>query len=266
MVRPFLSLDLAAGLVKRRGAVRHNEEVTSSEERGGLHAYEVVLKHIEAGILNGTHRPGDQLPPERDLAAQLAVSRSAVREAMRVLQTQGLITSSTGPGRGTRIAPARGDALARIFQLHLTLSEAGTADLTETRVALERSSAALAAQRAGARAIRRLTGLMSAMEDAEAVDEFNDLDTEFHVQIARAGQSELVADLTVAIRQAVRETIRAASGALPDWSTHRQQLVREHGEILTAIETGDSTAAANLVEQHIRRAYVTLGISPAESG
>lgn len=255
-----------ARIVKGRSPVRHNEDVTPSEEREGLHAYEVVLKHIEAGILAGTHRPGDQLPPERDLAAQLAVSRSAVREAMRVLQTQGLITSSTGPGRGTRIAPARGDALARIFQLHLTLSDAGTQDLTETRVALERSSAALAAQRVTSRSVRRLRGLMAAMEDAEAVDEFNDLDTDFHVQIARAGQSELIADLTVAIRQAVRETIRTASRALPNWSEHRGELIREHAEILAAIESGDPVAAASLVEQHIRRAYVTLGISSASVG
>jgi DNA-binding FadR family transcriptional regulator len=236
-------------------------DVTPTGEREGLHAYEVVLRHIEAGILAGTHRPGDQLPPERDLAAQLGVSRSAVREAMRVLQTQGLITSSTGPGRGTRIAPARGDALARIFQLHLTLSDAGTADLTETRVALERSSAALAAQRKNPRSLRRLKGLMTAMEGADAVDEFNDLDTDFHVQIARAGQSELIADLTVAIRQAVRETIRTASRGLPNWPEHREELIHEHTEILIAIEAGDPAAAANLVEQHIRRAYVTLGIS-----
>ena len=240
--------------------------VTPTREREGLHAYEVVLKHIEAGILAGTHRPGDQLPPERDLAAQLAVSRSAVREAMRVLQTQGLITSSTGPGRGTRIAPARGDALARIFQLHLSLSDAGTADLTETRVALERSSAALAAQRTTARSLRRLRGLMAAMEDADEVAEFNDLDTDFHVQIARAGQSELVADLTIAIRQAVREVIRTASSAMPDWPAHRRQLLTEHGEILAAIEAGDATAAASLIEQHIRRAYATLGIAPAGDG
>lgn len=231
------------------------------QEREGLHAYEVVLKHIEAGILTGHHRPGDQLPPERELAAQLGVSRSAVREAMRVLQTQGLITSSAGPGRGTRIAPARGDALARIFQLHLSLSEAGTADLTETRVALERSSAALAAQQASPRALRRLRSLIDAMDEAKDIEEFNILDTDFHVAIARAGDSELLADLTVAVRNAVREAIRSASVALPDWQAHRAQLLREHAAILTAIEAGDSGAAATLVEQHIRRAYATLGIA-----
>ncbi|MCB0912780.1 MAG: FadR family transcriptional regulator [Propionibacteriaceae bacterium] len=238
--------------------------VTPADPRDGLHAYEVVLKHVEAGILAGTHHPGDQLPTERDLATQLAVSRSAVREAMRVLQTQGLITSSTGPGRGTRIAPARGDALARIFQLHLMLSDAGNADLAETRIALERSSAALAAQRTNARSLRKLRGLMAAMDDAEDVDEFNDLDTDFHVQIARTGQSELIADLTVGIRQAVREAIRTASAALPNWPEHRDQLRHEHAEILSAIESGDSVTAANLIEQHIRRAYVTLGIGTDE--
>ena len=249
-------------LMGTRAVFGHNEGVVPTKHTE-LHAYEVVLRHIEAGILAGTHHPGDQLPTERDLAVQLGVGRSAVREAMRVLQTQGLITSSAGPGRGTRIAPARGDALARIFQLHLALSDTATADLTETRIALERSSAALAAQRADARALRRLRGLMSAMDEAEPIAEFNDFDTDFHVQIARAGQSELIADLTVAMRQAVREAIRTASAALPDWPSHRQELIVEHQEILDAIEAGDSASAAALIERHIRRAYRTLGIAQA---
>jgi GntR family transcriptional regulator, transcriptional repressor for pyruvate dehydrogenase complex len=230
-------------------------------ERDGLHAYEVVLRHIEAGILDGTHRAGDQLPPERELAANLGVGRSAVREAMRVLQTQGLITSSTGPGRGTRIAPAQGSALARIFQLHFALSDTGSGDLTETRVALERSSAAQAAQRATPKSLRRLTSVVEAMADAETIDGFNELDTEFHVLIARAGQNQLVADLTVAIRQAVREVIRDASEEMPNWSDFRVHLLREHAGVLDAIIAGDPQSAASLMEAHIRGAYSFLGIS-----
>jgi len=230
-------------------------------ERGGLHAYEVVLRHIEAGILDGTHRVGDQLPPERDLAANLGVGRSAVREAMRVLQTQGLITSSTGPGRGTRIAPAQGSALARIFQLHFALSNTGGGDLTETRVALERSSAALAAQRATQKSLRKITAVVEAMAVAETIEGFNELDTEFHVLIARAGQNHLIADLTVAIRQAVREAIRDASVEMPDWSGFRVQLQREHSGVLDAIIAGDPASAASLMEIHIRGAYAFLGIT-----
>jgi len=235
----------------------NNEDV---EEREGLHAYQVVLRHIEAGILAGTFHPGEQLPPERDLAAQLGVGRSAVREAMRVLQTQGLISSSTGPGRGTRIAPAQGSALARIFQLHFALSDTGSGDLTETRVALERSSAALAAQRATPASLRRLGAVVEGMAAAEAVDDFNELDTEFHVLIARAGQNQLIADLTVAVRQAVREAIRDASDSLADWPRFRVQLLREHREILDAITAGDASAAASRMEAHIRGAYAILGI------
>ena len=235
------------------------------EERDGLHAYEVVLRHIEAGILAGTHRPGDQLPPERDLAANLGVGRSAVREAMRVLQTQGLITSSTGPGRGTRIAPAQGNALARIFQLHLALGNSGTSDLTETRVALERSSAALAAQRAAPKSLRRIRAVVAAMASADTVDGFNELDTEFHVLIARAGQNQLIADLTVAIRQAVREPIRAASLAMEDWPDYRVDLLRQHRGILEAITASDPVEAASLMESHIRGAYAALGIADGDS-
>ncbi len=55
--------------------------------------------------------------------------------------------------------------------------------------------------------------------------------------------------------------IRTASTALPNWAEHRDQLRHEHNEILAAIESGDAAAAANLVELHIRRAYVTLGIT-----
>ena len=233
------------------------------EDRQGLQAYEVVLRHIESGILDGTYHTGDQLPPERDLALQLGVGRSAVREAMRVLQTQGLITSSTGPGRGTRVAPAQGDALARIFRLHLALSDSGISDLTETRVALERSSAALAARRAAPAALGRLRSVIAAMAEARNVDSFNDLDTEFHVQVARAGQNQLVADLTVAIREAVREPIRAASVRMDDWADYRLDLLHEHEGILEAIEKGGAEQAATLMETHIRGAYAALGIGDA---
>lgn len=223
-----------------------------------LRAYQVVLAHIEAGILDGTYRKGDLLPPERDLAAQLNVGRSAVREAIRVLHTQGLITASTGRGGGTRLVPAQGDALARIFRLHLAIAGSGISDLTETRVALERSSAAIAARRIDLATLRELTGTVAAMRQANSIDEFNDLDTVFHVQLARAVRNDLVADLTVAIREAVREPIRTASELLTDWTAFRLTLIADHEQVLEAIAAGDAEEAAAAMEFHIRRAYRDL--------
>jgi len=227
-------------------------------EPAELRAYQVVLAHVEAGILDGTYRKGDLLPPERDLAAQLNVGRSAVREAIRVLHTQGLITASTGRGGGTRLVPTQGDALARIFRLHLAITGAGISELTETRVALERTSAAVAARQIDLQTLRDLTTTVHAMREANSIDEFNHLDTVFHVQLARAVRSDLVADLTVAIREAVREPIRTASELMPEWSTFRLTLIADHERVLEAIANGDADAAAAAMEAHIRRAYKEL--------
>lgn len=239
-------------------------DMESAPVRDSVRAYEVVLHHIESGILDGTYRKGDQLPPERDLAVQLSVGRSAVREAMRVLQTQGLITASTGRGGGTRLTPAQGDALARIFRLHLAIAGAGINDLTETRVALERSSAATAARRANLRTLRELKATVSGMREADTVDAFNALDTDFHVAVARSGRNDLVADLTVAIRQAVREPIREASLQMADWPRFRLRLIDEHARILDAIVAGKPDEAAAAMEAHIRAAYSDLADSSSQ--
>lgn len=235
--------------------------MSTAEPSERPHAYQLVLDHIESGILEHRLKVGEQLPPERDLAAQLGVSRSAVREAMRVLQTQGLITSGTGPGRGTRIAPSQGDALGRIFRLHLTLSEDRIADLTEVRVALERASAALAATLADDRATAELHTVLAAMAEAREIETFNSLDTDFHVQIARAGSNLLISDLTAAIREAAKDPLRAASLTMADWPSFRDELHEEHRDILAAITSRTPERASELMEAHIRHAYATLGIT-----
>lgn len=233
-----------------------------ADENDHVQAYELVLAHIESGILDRTLLVGEQLPTERDLASQLGVSRTAVREAMRVLQTQGIITSSTGPGRGTRIAPSQGDALGRIFRLHLALGSESATELTETRVALERASVSLAASHSCEQPLSGLHATLAEMAYAEDLDAYNLLDTDFHVGIARASQIDLIADLTVAIRQSAREPIRTASLSRPDWTEIRARLQEEHRQILAAITARSPKLAADLVESHIRSAYESLGISP----
>jgi DNA-binding FadR family transcriptional regulator len=227
-------------------------------------AYEVVLRHFEQGVLDGTYATHGLLPPERDLATRLGVGRAAVREAMRVLQAQGLIVPAVGRGGGTRIAPAQPDALARIFRLHLALSGAGLAELTETRVALERATAATAATAATTDQLADLTQLVESMVSTEHVDAFSELDTAFHVAIARCGNSTLVTDLTVAVRQALQEPILAAELRLDDWEGFHERLVSEHRQILGAIAKREPDRAAAAMEDHIRGAYVILadGESP----
>src|SRR5471030_201952 len=99
------------------------DEAVSEPLRGGgtddwapvsrVRTYELVLQRIEAQIVSGALRAGQRLPPERELAELLGVSRPAVREALRVLEAQGVVRSQVGqgPGSGTTIERVPGDAL-----------------------------------------------------------------------------------------------------------------------------------------------------------
>lgn len=230
-----------------------------------MKAYEVVLDHVEQGILEGDYAVGGALPPERDLAVRLGVSRAAVREAIKALEAQGVLTSvvGAGPGSGTRFTDIHSEALARLLRLHVSLGKYPWTDVVETRVTLERQSAELAATHATASTLARLRSLLDAMHDAHELSEFNRLDTEFHVLIARAGGNPLVTDLTVAVREALRRPIREASRRMEDWASFREGLMVQHEKIYRALHQRDGVRAAGLVEEHIRSAYAILPEEPA---
>ena len=230
-----------------------------------MKAYEVVLAHVEQGILEGDYSVGAVLPPERELASRLGVSRAAVREAIKALEAQGILASvvGAGPGSGTRFTDIHSDALARLLRLHVSLGKYPTADVVETRVTLERQSILLAATSATPAMLARLRSTLDAMHDAEDLGEFNRLDTEFHVLIARAGGNPLITDLTVAVREALRRPIRTASERMHDWQAFRDVLMVQHATIFGALRSRDGARAADLVEEHIRSAYAILPVQEA---
>ena len=224
----------------------------------GRKAHQIALDHIEASLLSGMYKVGAKLPPERDLAKELGVGRGAVREAIRVLQAQGILESQPGPGHGTRIIAGHTEALGRLFRLHLALSSTSALDLTDTRVALERSTATLASRHWDDAALTRLGNLVDRMDRETALDEFNALDTDFHVEIAVTAHNPFIGDLSSAIRQAMRAPIRDASIAMDDWQALRSALCKQHQQIFEAIEKRNGDLAASLMEEHIRTAYRAL--------
>ncbi|SFN50883.1 transcriptional regulator, GntR family [Pseudonocardia ammonioxydans] len=225
--------------------------------------YEMVLEHVEQRLTSGEWRPGDRLPPERELAARLGASRQAVREALRVLQAQGVIRSQVGTGAdsGTVVVPAPARALGRVLQLHLAVDSFPVGDVTEARVMLERFSAEAAAGsgRDSASGLLQIRAALEAMDGDLDRAAFGAADAAFHVAIARATGNRLVGELTTAIRESVRGTLLDAMYGDGDWPPLRARLQDEHHAIWSAIADGAGGLAADRIEAHIRAFHGRLG-------
>jgi len=245
----------------RRNGRRHGWAPVSR-----VRTYELVLDRIETQIVSGALRAGERLPPERELAALLGVSRPAVREALRILEAQGAVRSQVGkgPDSGTTIDRLPSDALARLLRLHVALGSFALEDVVETRVVLERASAVLACRNARPQDLVHMQEDLDAM-DAPGVDRetFNQHDTDFHVALAEAGGNRLMSDVTRAIRESVRIPILAGMSSMPEagelgWLHVLDDLRVDHHAIFKAVEAGQAELAADLMETHIRGFFANL--------
>jgi len=224
-------------------------------------AHELVIQAIEDRILSGALQVGDALPPERELAASLEVSRAGVREAVRVLESQGVLRSQPGAGAaaGTFVAALPREALMRFLRLHVALSNFTIDDVTEARIVLERASAASAARNLDDAGRAAFAAALAAGDAALGAREaFNAADTRFHLAIAEASGSPLSATLMAAIREAVRGPLLRAIQRHDHWDDESTLLQREHHDIYAAIAAGHDGRAADLTEAHIRRASSVL--------
>ncbi|MFI8006390.1 FadR/GntR family transcriptional regulator [Streptomyces sp. NPDC086010] len=223
--------------------------------------HELVLQSIEEQVLAGELKAGDRLPPERELAPVLGVSRSALREALRVLETIGVLVAQPGrgPDSGARIVRNPDDALGRLLRLHFALGSYSLHDVLEARVVLERSSWEAAARHAAAEDLDAAEQLVDRMGQPDVgVAEFNDLDTRFHVLIASSSGNALTSTLTSAVRESVRPLILHALENADDWPSTAGALNAQHAQLLRLVREGRGGEAADLVEEHIRGLHGTL--------
>ncbi|GAA6525010.1 FCD domain-containing protein [Intrasporangium sp. DVR] len=237
------------------------DEPVTEPPVSGLRAFERVLHWVDERILSGDLGVGDHLPPERELARLLEVSRAAVREAVRTLQAQGVARSAVGTGAtaGTTITSVSAHALTRLLRLHVALANFPLPDVVEVRISLERLSARLAATHASAEDLAAMRHALDVMAEPGITRErFNDADTAFHVAIAAAAGNLLAADMTVAIRESMRLPILDRFRRLAAWEDVVADLSRDHEAIYAAISGGRADEAELAVESHVRSAWQTL--------
>jgi GntR family transcriptional regulator, transcriptional repressor for pyruvate dehydrogenase complex len=228
-----------------------------------LRTHEQVVAEIESRLNSGALKAGDRLPPERQFAESLGVSRGAVREALRILEAIGVVEAGpgSGPNSGSRIVTDSTVGMGMLLRMHLQLASFTESDLLETRLMLERLACRKAAAVATGAQIYQLRRLVDEMRSAPGTAEHHELDTAFHVGIAQISGNGLAAALMAALRDALQGAMIAGFERLDDPVCTMATLTDEHELIVDAIAAGDGRAAADHVARHILGFYRVLGFS-----
>ena len=196
-------------------------------------------------IGDGVLSPGDRLPPERELAELLGVSRSSLRPALKVLENLGIISQRVGSG--TRLNPAAASILAEPLQFLILLDGIDTQELMEARLIVEPELAARAAERASAEEQAALRASIERMEAAAGdPDEFVKCDLEFHQAVFRAAGNRVCAMLFSVVHQSLEELVRYTSELVEPEHT-----IRFHRRIFAAIRRGRPEAARQQMREHL---------------
>lgn len=226
-------------------------------------AWRLVLEHVERDLLDGRIGPGDRLASERDLAADLGVGRSSVREALRVLEVMGLIRTSTGSGpqSGAIVIATPTGGMSTLLRLQVAAQGFPLTDVVQTRLLLEDAvAAALAGQ--DAPDLSAAHRVLEAMEgDALTPAEFLALDAQLHLALAESSGNTVVAAIMAGLRTAIESYVQQGAAAIDDWGAMAEVLRAEHRAIVAAIAAGDATTARALVRAHITGYYTAAGLT-----
>jgi GntR family transcriptional repressor for pyruvate dehydrogenase complex len=208
--------------------------------------YEEIVRQVKALIAEGRLKSGDQLPPERDLAAQFKVSRTSVREALRTLESLGLI--AIRPGEGTFVREVSVESLIEPLA-HVILSQReAVGELFEARRLLEPALAGLAARRATQDDLQEMERVLEeqAKEVAAGLTGLAQ-DAAFHASIAASVRNRAITRIVNALMDLLTQS-REESLQTPGRPTRSHQ---DHRRILDAIRRRDEAGARRAMLDHL---------------
>ena len=209
-----------------------------------LRLYEVIVEQLCAHIAENKMGPGDRLPPERELAAKLGVSRASLSQALVALEVQGLLSVRHGDGAVLIRRPVEEGAVKALREHADRLP-----DIIEAREALEVKLAGLAAERRSDAEMAAIDAAIAAMEaEIDAGERGVAGDEQFHEAVTTAAHSPLLAKLMHEISGLVRET-RIESLSQPK---RPRASLEGHRRIAEAVRRQDPVEAAQAMAAHIR--------------
>ncbi|QUD90374.1 FadR/GntR family transcriptional regulator [Phenylobacterium montanum] len=209
---------------------------------------EIVALEIVRNIVEQDLKPGDRLPLEAEMLKQYRVSRSSLREALRLLEVQGLIAIRPGPGAGTVVGSVHPGNLARTLTLYLHMAGSTYDKLLDAWMAAEPVLAGLAAKNPDRAKVREMMGPFVSKDHAEhgkwAIAEGLD----FHDRIATLADNPVLALALQSISYISTEQVLTN----PERSQLEEQIVHDHSELAEAIIAGKPDKAEKLMAEHIQ--------------
>lgn len=226
-----------------------HEHLTSAVLRPvrGHHAFEGCVEQLATAIRLGVYPVGSLLPPERELAQRLAVSRATLREAIAALREAGLVETRRGRGGGSTVtSPTRGRFRGGLSRVSPT-TKSDWLDALEFRRVVEPGAAYLAASLALPEADRaRLTASEAAVHDASGKRAHRQADSRLHLTIASLSGSERLQEAVTS----VQSTLDSMLAAIPALETNIGHSHHQHRLICTAILGGRPERARRVMEDH----------------
>lgn len=224
---------------------------------------DVIVQQLEAMILEGSLKPGQKLPPERELAKQFEVSRPSLREAVQKLAAKGLLHSRQGGGTyvSEDIGGSFSDPLLELFREHPEAQY----DLLEFRHALEGVSAYYAALRstqADKAAIVSCYEELQKFHDSKEIQKEVYADVDFHLAIAASTHNMVLLHMMRALFKLLREHIWDNLKNIYPHSDYREKIHDQHKVLMDAILDGDPEKARQAAHHHL--AYVEEALLEGE--
>ncbi len=210
---------------------------------------DVVMDQIKQLLSDAKLNVGDKLPPERQLAKQLGVSRVPVREALFSLANSGFLTIKRGAGGGIFVSEPSVEPYAEFFTLMLQMGKTTVQDLTEARLLLEPNVARLAAQRATSEDLENLEKSIIEYEKRVEQGAPRSLeDMKFHTSVAEASKN-IVMNLTIkGLMGLLYKSVRDLQLSRKD----KQKSVNTHRKIFESIRLSDPESAFQLMTEHVK--------------
>jgi GntR family transcriptional repressor for pyruvate dehydrogenase complex len=221
---------------------------------------DAIAHQIEMRIIEGSLKPGDRLPAERELATELGVSRPSLREAIKKLVSREMLVSRHGGGTYVtdRLAASFADPWQQLIDQHPFLQ----VDVLEFRYLIEASTAELAAQRATDSDLERLEQAYAKLDSAYAQDDRSvqvAADVAFHLTIAESAHNVLFGHLVGSVMRLLHEHVRRNLREIAVSAETGRQLMAQHRAIRDAIRSRQPEAARLAAQAHINYVRQRLG-------